>query len=202
MTDQIPPVANNTSESQLRSQIKKRLTIQQGEISNVSFWISQIFMLIATVLGVYLAGQQGLQQAVAFEQIQSDKNNYYLRKSLQDELTDNLQLIKEYTESLKGISINSARRIELQLDTFIWESMKYSSATLETPSKLLSESRQFYRKVTDIHKKMQSGYYHMPEYGSKLLLEIVEHMETNVIPLFEADTQLLKDALAKKEVAL
>lgn len=202
MADHTPPVGNNTNENQLRSQIKKRLSIQQGEISNVSFWISQVFMLIATVLGVYLAGQQGLKQAMIFEQIQSDKNNYYLRKSLQDELTDNLKLIKEYTESLKGISITSARRVELHLDTFIWESMRFSSATLETPSILLSESRQFYRKVTDIHKKMQSGYYHMPEYGSKLLLEIVEHMETNVIPQFESDTQALKKALGKNEVML
>ncbi|MDX3773992.1 hypothetical protein QE250_07705 [Chromatiaceae bacterium AAb-1] len=201
MTDHTPPVTNSTGENQLRSQIKKRLTIQQGEISNVSFWISQIFMLVATVLGVYLAGQQGLRQAVAFEQIQSDKNNYYLRKSLQDELTDNLELIKEYTKSLKGISVHNARNIELPLDTFVWESMKYSSATLETPSVLLSESRQFYRKVRDAHKKIQSSYYAL-EYGSKQLLEVVEHMENHVLPQFETDTKTLQDVLKKKGVSL
>lgn len=202
MTDKAHQVASHTmNESQMRSQAKKRLAIRHGEISKVSFWISQVFMLIATVLGVYLAGQQGLKQAVIFEQIQSDRSNYYLRKSLQHELADNLALIEEYADSLTGISIHAARRHNLDLDTFVWETMKYSPATLETPSTLLSESRQFYRKVNDTYEKIQSGYHH-PEYGRKLLVEIVDHMESNVLPLFESDTQVLKDALAKKKVSL
>lgn len=171
---------------------KRRLALRHGEMSKVSFWISQVFMLIATVLGVYLAGQQGLKQAVMFEQIQSDKNNYHLRKSLQHELADNLDLIREYI---------ATDRINLELDIFVWETMKYSPATLETPSVLLSESRQFYRQVDEIYERIQSRFYH-PEYGRKLLGEVVEHMDNTVLPLFEADTQALKDTLIKKKVSL
>ena len=179
--------------------VRKKIALQQGEISNLSFWISQISMIIATVLGVYLAAQQGLQQAVMFEQIQSDKNNYYLRTSLQQELTDNLQLIRDYTEQIKGAGAHTIKRYPLQLDTFVWESMKYSPATLETPPSLLSASRQFYRQANDIYQKIYSSFYHSA-YGSKLLLELVAQMETDVLPKFEADTQKLKQTLAQQNI--
>ncbi|NRQ42480.1 hypothetical protein HRH59_07825 [Rheinheimera sp. YQF-2] len=186
-------------ESNQRRKLTKALPLQQGEISNLSFWVSQISMIIATILGVYLAAQQGLRQAVVFEQIQSDKSNYYLRKSLQQELSDNLQLIKTFTEQIKGVGTHNIKRHSLTLDTFVWESMKFSPATLETPPALLSESRKFYREVNDIHGKILSSFY-SPHYGTTLLLAQVEHMETVVLPMFEADTSQLKQALSQQEV--
>lgn len=195
------PLTNTVYITKTKQQRKRKKTIplEQGEISNLSFWISQISMIIATVLGVYLAAQQGLQQAVLFEQIQSDKNNYYLRQSLQHELSDNLILVEKYTDQIKDISVHAIKRYALVLDTFVWESMKFSPATLETPSNLLSESRKFYREVNDIHGKIQTNFY-SAHYGTKLLLEQVEHMRTAVLPRFEADTNQLKQALAQQDV--
>lgn len=195
------PLTNTVYITKTKQQLKRKKTIplEQGEISNLSFWISQISMIIATVLGVYLAAQQGLQQAVLFEQIQSDKNNYYLRQSLQHELSDNLILVEKYTEQIKDISVHAIKRYALVLDTFVWESMKFSPATLETPSNLLSESRKFYREVNDIHGKIQTNFY-SAHYGTKLLLEQVEHLRTAVLPRFEADTNQLKQALAQQDV--
>lgn len=200
MSDAVPP--QSTSPENSIPLLQKKKLLETGEISNLSFWIGQFFMLLATVLGVYLAGQQGLQQAVEFEQIQSDKNNYYLRQSLHDELNDNLQLIREYTEKLSGVSVNSARRQDLILDKFVWDTMRYSSATLETPSELLGESRKFYRDVNDAYEKIRSGYFHYPEQGGKVLLEIVAHMETNVLPRFQENLSGIKAVLDKKKVAL
>jgi len=195
------PLTNTVQvvESNQRRNLSKAIPLQQGEISNLSFWISQVSMIIATILGVYLAAQHGLRQAVVFEQLQSDKSNYYLRKSLQHELGDNLQLIKDFTEQIKGVGAHNIKRHALVLDTFVWESMKFSPATLETPSALLSESRKFYREVNDIHTKIQSSFYSI-HYGTKLLLAQVEHMTTVVLPMFEADTSQLKQALADQDV--
>lgn len=195
------PITNvvRTVEANQRRKLTKALPLQRGEISNLSFWISQISMIIATVLGVYLAAQQGLAQAVMFEQIQSDKNNYYLRKSLQDELKDNLQLVKHYSEQIQNLSLHNSRRYSLQLDTFVWESMKYSPATLETPSALLSEARQFYRQVHDIHNKVQSTFY-SAQYGITLLQQQITHMETQVMPMFDTDLAQLKQTLARQNI--
>src|SRR5690606_19979338 len=119
MSDAVPP--QSSSAERTIPLVQKKTLLEVGEISNLSFWIGHCFMLLATVLGGYLAGQQGLRQAVEFEQIQSDKNNYYLRQSLHDELNDNLQLIREYTEKLSGVSISSARSQNLTLDKFVWD---------------------------------------------------------------------------------
>lgn len=200
MSDAVPP--QSSSAERTIPLVQKKKLLEVGEISNLSFWIGHFFMLLATVLGVYLAGQQGLRQAVEFEQIQSDKNNYYLRQSLHDELNDNLQLIREYTEKLSGVSISSARSQNLTLDKFVWDTMRYSPATLETPSELLGESRKFYRDVNDAYEKIRNGYFHYPEQGGKVLLEVVAHMEANVLPRFQENLSGIKAVLDKKKVSL
>lgn len=179
----------------------KKLALQPGETSNLSFWIAQGFMLLATVIGVYLAGQQGLAQALAFDQIQSEKNNYHLRQSLKDELIENVALVAAYTEALKSTGPSSSRRLEMNLDTFVWESMKFSPHTMETPSLLLSESRRFYRETRDIYNKIQSGFYSGP-YGSQLLLNVIEHMESAVLPAFDEDLNTLRTYLEQHEVEI
>lgn len=179
----------------------KRLALQPGETSNLSFWIAQGFMLLATVIGVYLAGQQGLAQALAFDQIQSEKNNYYLRQSLRDELAENVALIVAYTEALKSTGPSSSRRLDMQLDTFVWESMKFSPTTMETPSQLLGESRRFYRHTLDIYHKIQSGFY-SASYGSQALLDVVAHMENTVLPAFDENIGRLRRYLEEHEVEI
>lgn len=191
----------SASASQPNHSNTKKLALQPGETSNLSFWIAQGFMLLATVIGVYLAGQQGLAQALAFDQIQSEKNNYYLRQSLKDELADNIVLVVAYTEALKSAGPSSSRRLELQLDTFVWESMKFSSATMETPSLLLGESRQFYRQTQDIYQKIQAGFY-SAAYGGQLLLNVVEHMENSVLPAFDENISTLRRYLEQHEVEI
>lgn len=177
---------------------EKSRGLNTEEAKKLSFWISQIFIIAATVLGVYLASSQGFKQALAYEGIQSDKNNYYLRKSLQNELTDNLVLVKDYMDKIEKGSI-ADRKSAFRLDTFVWESMKYSSATLETPSDLLKESRRFYREVNDIHQRVVSNDYGVKQ-AVKLLQALVDNMEQNVLPKFETDTAALKTKLAQFEV--
>jgi hypothetical protein len=150
------------------------------------------------VLGVYLASTQGFKQALAFGDIQSARSNYYLRKSLQSELSDNIPLVRAYMKKLETGGI-PARKEGLTLDTFVWESMKNSSATLETPSELLRESRIFYRSVNDIQAKVVNNTYGVTQ-ANKLLQEIVDRMEKEVLPKFESNTLEIKEWLSKKDV--
>ncbi|MDP4528708.1 hypothetical protein Q3O59_06640 [Alkalimonas delamerensis] len=195
------PLTNTTKLAMDQQQrLRKKLPLQQGEVSTLSFWISQVFMIIATVLGVYLAGQQGLAQAVNFEQIQSDKNNYYLRKSLHHELEDNVALLQDYIESLSVPCTRSAAQCyALQLDQFIWQSMQFSNATLETPPELLRESRAFYRQVNDIQQKITQNVYGR-NYAAGLLEQQIQHMQQVVFPMFEQDLAELMALLQANNV--
>lgn len=170
----------------------------KDESKKFSFWISQFFILLATVLGVYLASSQGFKQALAYGNIQGDRANYYLRKSLQGEIADNLELVREYMKRLKGGSL-ADRKAPFRLDTFVWENMKYSSATLETPPELLRESRVFYRGIADLQEKIANNTYSADK-GIEKLQELVKHMEVDVFPKFADDTAALQKSLQERGV--
>ncbi len=168
------------------------------EARRLSFWISQFFILAATVLGVYLAANQGFKQALAYGDIQSARNNYYLRKSLQNELTDNLVLVRAYMQKIEKGGI-ADRKMPFRLDTFVWESLKFSNSTLETPSDLLAESRNFYRQVADIHERVVNNDYGVG-HAIKLLSALVERMEKDVLPKFETNVSEIKAGLKKQGI--
>lgn len=172
----------------------------RDEARKLSFWISQIFILLATVLGVYLASSQGFRQAIAYGDVQSTRNNYYLRKSLQSEITDNIALVREYMKRLETGGL-PARKEPFSLDTFIWDSMKNSSATLETPPELLRESRQFYRGVAELQQKISDSTYGV-KVGNQKLAELADHMEKDVLPKFDTDLAALRKRLAEFNIAV
>ncbi len=174
--------------------------IDTNEIRKVSFWVSQIFILAATVAGVYLAANQGFRQAIAYEKLMGDKSNYYLRLSLRNEISDNIELVREYMKRIETGG-PAARKAPFKLETFIWESMKFSSATLETPSDLLTESRNFYRTVADIQEKVSTLTFGV-ETAKKQLTELIERMEKDVLPRFDANIKALSEHLAKNDIEL
>jgi cytochrome bd-type quinol oxidase subunit 1 len=48
----------------LRNKLPK---LDSGEIKTISFWIAQVFIIVSTIIGVYLAAQSGLTQALKFD---------------------------------------------------------------------------------------------------------------------------------------
>ena len=172
--------------------------VDTTEVRKASFWINQTFVLAATVIGVYLASSQGFKQAVAYEKLMSDKSSYYLRLSLRDELADNVQLVKAYAAKLKTGGFG-ARKEPFKLDTFIWDSMKFSPSALETPSVLLTGSRNFYRNVADIQAKVADNT-HGAETAIKLLSGLTDSMEKEILPLFDLDIKELKTRLEKNTI--
>lgn len=174
--------------------------IQFDEIRKASFWVGQVFIILATVIGVYLASSQGFKQAMAYGNLQSARNNYYLRTSLHSEMHDNLALVREYMQRIDTGGL-PARKAPFSLDTFVWESMKNSSATMETPSALLREARMFYRGVADIQQKVADNTYGVKVANEKLAA-MVDHIEKTVLPMFDANTAQIRKNLTNNGILL
>ena len=168
------------------------MSTEQNEIRKASFWISQLCIVAATVIGVFLAANQGFEQAIRFDNILSEKNNYYLRKSLQQELGDNVAHIREFIHKVD----QRIDKPELVLDTFVWNSMTYSPTSLETPPELLREAKLFYRRTKEI---MDTPYFNNMN-KAKALGELAAHIEKTVLPKFEEDTAAIKKGLQAKKV--
>lgn len=166
------------------------------EVRKPSFWISQFFVLLATVLGVYLAATQGFNQAINFDNIQSDKKNYYLRKSLHNELASNVVIVREYLAKVKSGS--HAQQAPTPLNTFVWESMKFSDTTLETPSDILGAAQNFYRQIPEIQSKV--GNLLGVAFASKLIEEQLTRIESETLPALEKSAAEIEARLHRKGI--
>ena len=122
------------------------------------FWVSHIIILAGTIIGVYLAASAGLKVAIQFELIKSDRNSFYMRSALLDELKDNTATITtwgtEYRGGKAGKFIGKPK--DFKLDTYVWTSMKDNPSTFEIPSEILTKIRRYYRDMDVGLSKMTS----------------------------------------------
>lgn len=172
-----------------------------NEIKKASFWVSQLFILVATVLGVYLAASQGYKQAVQFENMTSYKENYYLQKSLQYELQDNISLLKDLMTRLQDPNSYGARSESLNFYSLVWENMKFSKTTLGTPPEFLRIAQQFYRNIATTQQKIAKGDI-STAYGIKQFQEQIDIVEQQLIPALEKSTDQIKKELDGSDVIL
>ena len=168
--------------------------IDNAELIKSSFWISQIFIIVATVSGVYLAAQEGLSQAILFENLYSKENNYYLRSALDSEISDNIKTLEEYAEFLTKENPYDLKKHSPKLAHFVWDNMKFSSSTLETPSHLLSAARRFYNASDALILKIESRHYGS-KHGAKLIIELTEKMANGGLKQLKENHQELADEL-------
>ncbi|MCK8044390.1 hypothetical protein MSG37_05800 [Shewanella sp. 1CM18E] len=174
VTPKTPPAAES---------VKRLPKLDNQELVKTSFWISQIFMIVATVAGVYLAAQEGLSQAIKFDDLNNKQNNYYLRNALYDEVQDNIVTINEYAELIatSTVSAYDLANVRPTISTFVWENMRYSQNTLETPTEILTETRRFYMLSDDLVKKLEARYYGR-KLGAKKLKALTAEVEANTLP--------------------
>lgn len=181
--------------------VKRFPRLDNGELVKTSFWISQIFMIMATVAGVYLAAQEGLSQAITFDSLTNQQNNYYLRHALYDELNDNVTIVNDYADFVSANTPYDIKNHHPVLASFVWENMRYSPNTLETPSQILSETRRFYMKVTGIVSKIEARTYGA-KYGAGLLKALTLEVSDKTLPALKANYTVLSDELKRNDISV
>ena len=161
------------------------------------FWFSHAIILAATIAGVYLAASAGLKSAVQFELIKSDRDSYYMRSALLEELTDNLDSIEswgmEYQSGKAGKFMGKPD--DFKLDTYVWTTMKESPATFEIPSEILTSIRRYYRDTDVALSKMTSKKGAADEVD--VMLERSKEIRSNTLNLLETNIESLKSRLQK-----
>ena len=135
------------------------------ESGNAEFWLSNLFIMASTIIGVYLAAQAGFTTAMQFEIARSDRDGYYMRRALLDEVKDNLASVDEWSavrkgyaqphfgrvfpavRHLGGLLVRQRRLVEpdiapdeLKMKTFVWETMKQQTITFQLAPQLLPAS--------------------------------------------------------------
>ena len=180
--------------AKLRTRFKQ---VNNQDLLNTGFWITNICMIVATIIGVFLASNEGFRQAMTFDDINTSEANYYLRRSMLLELEDNLTLVKERVDVLEQAQYKryDPSRDDLDLDHYVWHSMQYSANTMEVPSHLLAGVRRYYRQIALIWRKM-AAHQISSQNGLDKVKAANREVEMQLIPSIRADLAELEQELA------
>lgn len=173
------------------------------EKDNLEFWVSHALVLLSTVLGVYLAASAGYDAALAFEGLRTEKQGYFMRRALADELSDNLSNAEKWTGYfLEGDAWRFEGKPEdYPLQTYVWDAMKASDVTFELTPRILTEVRRYYRNTQLSVRDMVSGMSASRPAAEDLRKE-TKRMRAAVLPLLDGDMKSLKDKLAARGVTV
>ena len=197
------------------------------DTGNAEFWVANLIVLISTVLGVYLAAQAGYKTAMEFEVSRADRDGYYLRRALLDEVKENLDKVDEWGS---GIEKTLRNRIsadyflptdtwysyfsekggwkggnwtpdEIKMNTFVWETMKQQNITFQLSPKVLSAVRRYYETMDGADKDIRSNDW-KAGVAAKTIVTETKKMRDEIVPALEKDLGKLKSRLASKGVAV
>ncbi len=119
-----------------------------SELRSASYWVGHGVMILATVIGVFLAATVGFKQALKLDLLQADRGTYYVSESLFQELQFNDQNMQKYIKGLEGKSLVFNEHIEgIKLNSFMFSAAEESESVFEIVPDLLSEVSQYYFNV-------------------------------------------------------
>jgi hypothetical protein len=164
---------------------------------NLEFWVSNAVIVMSTVLGVYLAAQAGYKTAVAFELGRTQREGYYMRRALLDELNDNLSQADEISKNMieSGWRFTNSDPALFKLQSYVWETMKQQSTTFQIPSQILTGVRRYYDKSDGIARSLAVGQGTAVD-AAKTWQKETQDMRDKVLPAMEKDIASLRNRLA------
>lgn len=180
---------------------KRTIKLDNTELIKTSFWVSQIFIIIATVVGVYLAAQEGLSQAIKFDALSNMQNSYHLRHALYDEVSDNVEILSHYADTVETVSSNSLVKMHPQMGLFVWDNMRYSANALETPSDILSDIRRLYLESEKIISNIETRHYSV-SYGKDQLQNVLSKIKEDTLPKLKTNYETLSKELKDNDIAV
>jgi hypothetical protein len=195
------------------------------ESGNAEFWISNLFIMASTIIGVYLAAQAGFTTALQFEVARSERDGYYMRRALLDEVKDNIASVGEWSSAFEKVLRNrisdqyflpsdswttywsdkggwsnaGIHPDELKMKTFVWETMKQQSITFQLSPELLSAVRRYYDSMEGNMKDIQSRDWKAAP-AAKAILEDTHRIREVTVPAFEKDIAELRTSLQAMSV--
>lgn len=198
------------------------------ETGNAEFWISNLMIMASTILGVYLAAQAGYRTALDFEIARGERDGYYMRRALLDEVQDNLRAVDDWSRNFEkvlranisadyflpedawitywadknGWDNSNRTPDEIKMQTFVWETMKEQSITFQLPSELLSAVRRYNDAMDANGRAVVREKDWKAARAAKAILDDTKRMRDETVPAFERDIASLRDNLAAKGVSL
>lgn len=170
---------------------------------NKEFWLSQTFVLAATVLGVYLASMEGFKLALKFERLTNERESYYLQTALYNELQDNIELteslIAEYDDEKKRYAVKHKQQ-DFQNSKFIWETMQGSNAIFQVSPQILNNINLYYRDAARHKEQIHKMLGYDSTYARNTLKAQTDKLKSETVPRLQKNIRSLETKLQKTQL--
>lgn len=129
-----------------------RTTTQRGLIAGIGgpgFLAAQFFTILATILGVYLAGYVGFQRTLEYDHFTKAQQQASLLEALHTELTDNTTRLREFVDNMD--TTGATRIYEWpRLRLFAWHAAGQTQAAFDVPGPTLGRMQTFYEDAGEM----------------------------------------------------
>jgi hypothetical protein len=115
------------------------------------FLTVQFFTILATVLGVYLAGYVGFQRNLEYGRLVKAQQKADLLMAVHEELKQNVARLRKFNDRLPadvGTGVTSTEWPHLRL--FVWQAVGHSSSTFDMPPKILTDMQAIYGDIDEM----------------------------------------------------
>ena len=120
-------------------------------IGGPQFLAAQFFTILATILGVYLAGYVGFQRTLEYDRFVKAQQRSDLLAAMHEELKQNVARLRKFNERLPadvGNNVHDADWPHLRL--FVWQAAGRSISALDIPPQIMIDVQSLYDEVNDM----------------------------------------------------
>lgn len=173
-----------------------------GTLGGPQFIIAQIFTIIATVLGVYLAGYVGFQRTLEYDRLNDAQRRANLMQALHAELSDNTARLRDFVPLMqKTQEGESIYRDWPRLRLFVWNASSQNSALFDAPPVAITDMQAFYEDAADLlnNRTIHEAFRRLTSSNVSDRQRVTEQLDVQVKRAETAILPTLEKAVADSE---
>ena len=164
-------------------------------VGGLQFLTAQFFTIVATILGVYLAGYVGFQRTLEYDQYVKAQQRSDVLTAIQGELQQNVARLQKFNERLPadvGTGVTAAEWPHLRL--FAWQAAGRSSSAFDMPPHAVTDIQTVYEDIGEMlndaeaHQAFRSlttsNVYERTQFKERLSQHL-KLAETSIIPTLD-----------------
>jgi hypothetical protein len=174
-------------------------------IGGPQFVAAQVFTILATVLGVYLAGYIGFQRTLEYDRFVKAQQRSDLLTATQAELKQNIVRLQKFNERLPA-EVGTGVYEWPHLRLFVWQAAGRSSSAFDVPPQILTDLQALYEDLgemltdSEAHENFKhlttSNTFARTKYKERLNAQL-KFAETSILPALDS-TIAASEQLVKK----
>ncbi len=167
-----------------------------SSIGGPQFIVAQFFTILATVLGVYLAGYVGFQRTLEYDRFVKAQEQTNLIQSLRAELRHNTARLRAFVPLMEKTQEGHAIYGDWpKLHLFIWRASAENPTVFATPPQTLADMQAFYEEIgqmlsdasiQEMFRRLTTSNVHDRKVLTERFDAKVKFAETTLLPALQA----------------